>query len=211
MNGAKVTAYITNNGDGTANIKAVMHGTDGVDYVQEYNGINTIDPDDFYFRFTIDGCHLVFDNELGLPDCTSGWWSTHSPLVQVSAHQVCTVNFTNYTSGAGNWNNFVIVLNRADLSEYAVVRADNYGWGDGYAAATNSGGQADWAAWLSAMNGAKCTAQIINNGDGTADIKVLMHGNDGVDYIQDYIGINTIDPDNFYFRFTVDSSYLVFE
>ena len=211
MNGAKVTAYITNNGDGTANIKAVMHGTDGVDYVQEYNGINTIDPDDFYFRFTIDGCHLVFDTELGLPDCTSGWWSTHSPLVQVSAHQVCTVNFTNYTSGAGNWNNFVIVLNRADLSEYAVVRADNYGWGDGYAAATNSGGQADWAAWLSAMNGAKCTAQIINNGDGTADIKVLMHGNDGVDYIQDYIGINTIDPDNFYFRFTVDSSYLVFE
>ena len=211
MNGAKVTAYITNNGDGTANIKAVMHGTDGVDYVQEYNGINTIDPDDFYFRFTVDGCHLVFDNELGLPDCTSGWWSTHSPLVQVSAHQVCTVNFTNYTSGAGNWNNFVIVLNRADLSEYAVVRADNYGWGDGYAAATTSGGQADWAAWLSAMNGAKCTAQIINNGDGTADIKVLMHGNDGVDYIQDYIGINTIDPDNFYFRFTVDSSYLVFE
>ena len=211
MNGAKVTAYITNNGDGTANIKAVMHGTDGVDYVQEYNGINTIDPDDFYFRFTVDGCHLVFDNELGLPDCTSGWWSAHSPLVQVSAHQVCTVNFTNYTSGAGNWNNFVIVLNRADLSEYAVVRADNYGWGDGYAAATNSGGQADWAAWLSAMNGAKCTAQIINNGDGTADIKVLMHGNDGVDYIQDYIGINTIDPDNFYFRFTVDSSYLVFE
>jgi hypothetical protein len=121
------------------------------------------------------------------------------------------VNFTNYTSGAGNWNNFVIVLNRADLSEYAVVRADNYGWGDGYAAATTSGGQADWAAWLSAMNGAKCTAQIINNGDGTADIKVLMHGNDGVDYIQEYIGINTIDPDNFYFRFTVDSSYLVFE
>ena len=211
MNGAKVTAYITNNGDGTANIKAVMHGTDGVDYIQEYNGINTIDPDDFYFRFTVDGCHLVFDNELGLPDCTSGWWSAHSPLVQVSAHQVCTVNFTNYTSGAGNWNNFVIVLNRADLSEYAVVRADNYGWGDGYAAATTSGGQADWAAWLSAMNGAKCTAQIINNGDGTADIKVLMHGNDGVDYIQEYIGINTIDPDNFYFRFTVDSSYLVFE
>ena len=38
-----------------------------------------------------------------------------------------------------------------------------------------------------------------------------MHGTDGVDYIQDYIGINTIDPDDFYFRFTVDGSYLVFE
>jgi hypothetical protein len=53
--------------------------------------------------------------------------------------------------------------------------------------------------------------QIANNGDGTADIKAVMHGTDGVDYIQNYIGINTIDPDNFYFRFTVDSSYLVFE
>lgn len=211
MNGAKVTAYITNNGDGTANIKAVMIGNDGNEYVQEYTGINTVNPDDMYFRFTVDGCHLVFDNELGTPDCSAGWWSTHSPLVQVAAHQICTVNFTNYTSGGANWNNFVVVLNRADLSEYAVVRADNYGWGDGYAACTTSGGQADWGAWLSAMNGAKVSMQIANNGDGTADIKAVMHGTDGVDYIQNYIGINTIDPDNFYFRFTVDSSYLVFE
>ena len=211
MNGAKVTAYITNNGDGTADVKAVMYGTDGNVYTQEYNGINTIDPDDFYFRFTIDGCHLIFDNELGAPDCSTGWWGAHSPNVQVKAHQVCTVNFTNYTSGANNWNNFVAVLCKADNTEYAVVRADNFGWGDGYGACTPSGGQADWVAWLAAMNGAKVKLQVINNGDGTADVKAVMHGTDGVDYIQDYTGINTIDPDNFYFRFTVDSSYLVFE
>ncbi len=211
MNGAKVTAYITNNGDGTADIKAVMNGTDGNVYVQEYNGINTVDPDDMYFRFTIDGCHLVFDNAVGAADCSTGWWGAHSPLVQVKAHQVCTVNFTNYTSGVANWNNFVVVLNRADLSEYAVVRADNYGWGDGYGACKPSGGQADWGAWLAAMNGAKVTMLVVNNGDGTADVKAVMHGTDGKDYTQDYIGINTIDPDNFYFRFTVDSSYLVFE
>ena len=211
MNGAKVTAYITNNGDGTADIKAVMHGTNGTDYVQEYNGINTVDPDDMYFRFTVDGCHLVFDNALGTSDCTAGWWSAHTANVQVPANTVCTVNFTNYTSGGANWNNFVVVLNKADLAEYAVVRADNYGWGDGYAACTPSGGQADWGAWLAAMNGAKCSVQIVNNGDGTADIKAVMHGTDGVDYIQDYIGINTVDPDNLYFRFTVDGSYLVFE
>ena len=211
MNGAKVTAYITNNGDGTASIKAVMHGTNGKDYVQEYNGINTVDPDDMYFRFTIDGCHLVFDNALGTSDCSAGWWSAHTANVQVPSHTVCTVNLTNYTSGANNWNNFVVVLNKADLTEYAVLRADNYGWGDGYAACTPSGGQADWGAWLAAMNGAKCTIQIVNNGDGTADVKAVMHGTDGVDYVQDYIGINTVDPDNLYFRFTVDSSYLVFE
>ena len=211
MNGAKVTAYITNNGDGTADVKAVMIGNDGVTYEQEYKGINTVNPDDFYFRFTVDGSCLVFDTELGAPDCSTGWWQVFTPNVKVNSHQVCTVNFTNYTSGVSNWNNFVLILNRADLSEYAVVRADNYGWGDGYNACKPSGGQADWGAWLSAMNGAKVTMQIANNGDGTVDVKTVMHGTDGVDYIQDYIGINTIDPDNFYFRFTVDGSYLVFK
>ena len=212
MDGAKVTAYITNNGDGTADIKAVMHGTDGNTYVQEYNGINTVDPDDLYFRFTVDGCHMVFDNEVGAADCSTGFWGAHSTNVQVKSHQVCTVNFTNYTTGASNWNNFVLVLNGADVSkEYAVVRADNWGWGDGYAACTPSGGQADWGAWLAAMNGAKVTLQIANNGDGTADIKSVMHATNGQDYIQNYMGINTIDPDDLYFRFTVDGSYLVFE
>ncbi len=132
MNGAKVTAYITNNGDGTADVKAVMIGNDGVTYEQEYKGINTVNPDDFYFRFTVDNCCLVFDKELGTPDCSTGWWQVFTPNVKVRAHQICTVNFTNYTSGVSNWNNFVLILNRADLSEYAVVRADNYGWGDGY-------------------------------------------------------------------------------
>ena len=215
MDGAKVTAYITNNGDGSADIKAVMIGNNGVEYVQEYSGISTIDPDDMYFRFTVDACHLVFDTELGTPDCTTPWWSAFTPNVQVKAHQVCTVNFTNYTSGAGNWNNFVIILNRAEISqEYAVVRADNWGWGAGYdgnPGLVTIGSQGDWATWLAAMNGAKCSAQIVNNGDGTADVKVLMHGTDGVDYTQDYIGISTIDPDNFFFRFTVDGSYLKFE
>ena len=215
MNGAKVTAYITNNGDGSADIKAVMIGNNGIEYVQEYSGISTIDPDDMYFRFTVDACHLVFDTELGTPDCTTPWWSAFTPNVQVKAHQVCTVNFTNYTSGAGNWNNFVIILNRAEISqEYAVVRADNWGWGAGYdgnPGLVTIGSQGDWATWLAAMNGAKCSAQIVNNGDGTADVKVLMHGTDGVDYTQDYIGISTIDPDNFFFRFTVDGSYLKFE
>ena len=210
MDGAQVTAYITNNGDGTASVKAVMHGNDGVEYVQEYRGINTVDPDDFYFRFTVDNCHLVFDNALGAADNTSGWWTVFTPNVQVVAHQICTVSFTNYSGGA-NWNNFVVILNRADLSEYAVVRADNYGWGDGYAACTLSGGQADWGAWLAAMYGAKVTLTIANNGDGTADVKAVMVGNDGVTYTQDYIGINTIDPDDFYFRLTVDGSHLVLE
>jgi hypothetical protein len=212
MDGAKVTTYVTNNGDGTADVKAVMVGNNGATYTQEYKGINTIDPENFYFRKTVDGCHLVFDKEVGASDCSTPFWGAHSPNIKVIGHQVCTVNFTNYSSCVSNWNNFVIVLCRADNSEYAVVRADNYGWGDGYAACTPAMEEGrNWDAWRPAMNGAKVSAQIVNNGDGTADIKVVMHGIDGKDYTQDYIGINTVDPDNFYFNFTVDGSYLVFE
>ncbi len=212
MDGAKVTTYVTNNGDGTADVKAVMVGNNGATYTQEYKGINTIDPENFYFRYTVDGCHLVFDKEVGASDCSTPFWGAHSPNIKVIGHQVCTVNFTNYSSCVSNWNNFVIVLCRADNSEYAVVRADNFGWGDGYAACTPAMEEGrNWDAWRPAMNGAKVSAQIVNNGDGTADIKVVMHGIDGKDYTQDYIGINTVDPDNFYFNFTVDGSYLVFE
>ena len=212
MDGAKVTTYVTNNGDGTADVKAVMVGNNGATYTQEYKGINTVDPENFYFRFTVDGCHLVFDKEVGASDCSTPFWGAHSPNIQVIGHQVCTVNFTNYSSCASNWNNFCIVLCKADNTEYAVVRADNYGWGDGYGACTATMEEGrNWDAWRPAMNGAKVSAQIVNNGYGTADIKVLMHGTDGNDYTQDYIGINTVDPDNFYFNFTVDGSYLVFE
>ena len=212
MDGAKVTTYVTNNGDGTADVKAVMVGNNGAVYTQEYKGINTVDPDNFYFRFTVDGCHLIFDKEVGASDCSTPFWGAHSPNIQVIGHQVCTVNFTNYSSCANNWNNFCIVLCRADNSEYAVVRADNFGWGDGYAACTPTMEDGrDWEAWRPAMNGAKVSAKIVNNGDGTADIRIVMQGTDGKEYTQDYIGINTIDPDNFYFNFTVDNSYLVFE
>ena len=212
MNGAKVTAYVTNNGDGTATVKAVMTGNDGVTYLQEYVGINTVDADDMYFRFTVDGCHLVFDKEVGAPDCTTAFWGAHSPNVQVIGHQACTFHFTNYSNCVDNWNNFCVVLCKADNTEYAVVRADNYGWGNGYAACTPKMEEGrDWAAWKAAMNGAKVTVEVVNNGDGTADVKAVMHGTDGVDYTQEYIGINMVDADDFYVRFTVDGSYLVFE
>lgn len=213
MDGAKVTTYVTNNGDGTLDIKAIMVGNDGKTYTQEYKGMKGIDADNLYFRFTVDGSHLVFDNTVGAEDNSTGFWGAHSPNIQVIGHQVSTITFTNYSSCANNWNNFVIVLCSADGSkEYAVVRADNFGWGDGYAACTPAmEADRNWDEWRPAMNGAKCTAKITNNGDGTADIAVEMVGTNGKTYTQTYTGINTVDPDNFYFNFTVDGSHLVFE
>lgn len=211
MDGAKVTTYVTNNGDGTADVKAVMLGTDGNTYIQEYLGINTIDPNDFYFRFTVDGCHLEFDNVLGEEDNTTGWWAAHSELINVPVGKTYTTRFKNYTNGAANWNNFLVVLTNADGSnEYAVLRADNYGWGSAYDACTPSGGQSDWAAWLAAMDDATVTVSVTNHGS-SADVKAVMLGSDGNTYTQDYLGLSPIDGGDFYFHFTVEGGHLVFE
>jgi len=212
MNGAKVTTFVTNNGDGTADVKAIMIGNDGKEYYQLYEGITVSDPSDFFFRFTVDGSCLVFDDVLGAEDCSTGWWGAHSQNIKVAPGMKVSQTFINHTSGANNWNNWVAVLCREDNSEYAVVRADNYGWGDGYGSCTPScNGGENWAGWLAAMEGAKVTVTVINNGDGTADVKAIMIGNDGEIYWQNYEGITVNEPDNFFFRFTVDGSCLVFD
>ena len=210
MDGAKVTVYVTNIGDGTADVKTVMKGTDGNTYKQDYIGINTVDPDNFYFNFTVDGSHIEFDEVIGEENNSSPFWGAHSEMIQVPVGQTYTTRFKNFTNGAANWNNFCVVLTRQDNSEYAVVRADNYGWGDSYTACTPSGGQTDWAAWLAAMDEAMVTVSVTNNG-GSADVKCVMAGNDGQTYKQDYIGISPTDGDDLYFRFTIDGSHLIFE
>ena len=210
MDGAKVTTYITNNGNGTADIKAVMVGNDGNTYTQSYTGINTVDPNNCYFNFTIDNSHIEFDTVIGAEDNSSPFWDAHSADINVPVGKTMTQRFRNYTNGANNWNNFCVVLTREDNTEYAVVRADNYGWGDSYAACTPSGGQVDWASWLSAMDDALVTVSVTNNG-GSVDVKTVMIGNDGVTYKQDYIGISPTDGDNVRMRMTIDGSHLVFE
>ena len=209
MDGAKVTAYITNNGDGTADVKTVMAGTDGVTYTQDYIGINTVDPDNFYFNFTVDNSHLEFDEVIGAEDNSTAFWGAHSADITVPVGMTVTTRIKNYTNLQNNWNNFCVVLTSDGTTEYAVVRADNFGWGDSYAACTPSGGQDDWATWLAAMDEAVVTVSVTNNGS-SADVKMVMEGNDGNTYYQSYTGISPISND-LLFRFTVDGSHLVFE
>ncbi len=153
---------------------------------------------------------------VGAEDNSTGWWGAHAADINVPAGETREFNFTNYnnSASAANWNNFVPILRKADLTEYAVVRADNFGWGAGYDGNPNlvtSGGQADWATWLAAMNGAKCTVWVTNCNNGTADIQCIMHGTDGIDYIQYYLGIRYVEPSDLFVSFTVDSCHLVFE
>ena len=147
---------------------------------------------------------------LGAEDCSTAWWTEFTENMKIPAGETFEFNFTNYSSGANNWNNYVVILRKADLAEYAVVRADNYGWGDGYAACTPIGTQGDLATWLATMNGAKVKLFVTNCNNGTADIQAIVTGNDGSVTTQSYLGINTINPSDLNVAFTVDSSHLKF-
>lgn len=147
---------------------------------------------------------------LGAEDCSTAWWTEFTENMKIPAGETFEFNFTNYSSGAGNWNNYVLILRKADLAEYAVVRADNYGWGNGYAACTPIGTQGDWATWLATMNGAKVKMFVTNCNNGTADVQAIVTGTDGSVTTQSYLGINTINPSDLNVAFTVDSSHLKF-
>ena len=151
---------------------------------------------------------------VGAEDNSTGFWGAHAEDINVPAGETREINFTNYSTLGANWNNFVPILRKADLTEYAVVRANNYGWGAGYDGNPDlltSGGQADWGTWLAAMNGAKCTVWVTNCNNGTADVQCIMHGTDGIDYVQYYLGIRYVDPNDLFVSFTVDGCHLVFE
>ncbi len=215
MNGGKVTVQVTNNGDGTADVEAVTVGSDANIYTQTYKGITVADPNDFYFSLTLEKAHLEFDGVLGNEDNTTPFFGAKSDPIKVPAGHTVTTRFRNYTNGGANWNNYLAVVCKADLTlgadgEYAVLRADNYGWGNGYGTCTAACDHADWAAWLEAMNEGLVTLSVTNKGDGTADVKAVTLGSDGNTYTQTYTGI-TVDASDVNFYVTMEGAHIVFE
>ncbi len=154
---------------------------------------------------------------IGAADCTTGWWGELTQDLKVPAGKTYEFNFTNYSNLAGNWNNYVVILRNAALGEYAVLRADNWGWGDavggqGCPNITHSNSaSADFATWLAAMNGAKVKLYVTNCNNGAADVQAIVTGTDGSVSTQIYLGVNPVDPNDFQVAFTVDGSHLVFE
>lgn len=152
-------------------------------------------------------------NMIGAEDNSTAWWTIFSDDFKVSTGETKSISFTNYTNKANNWCNYSVILRKTDLTEYAVVRADNFGWGAGYdnnSSLQISGGQSDWTAWLNEMDGAKVTVYVTNCGNGTADVQAVMQGAAGTTYTQYYLGINTVDPSDLNFALTMEGCHLVF-
>ncbi len=115
---------------------------------------------------------------LGTTTFGLGWWSEFTNGVELKEGESKTVKLKNYSSGVENWHNYVIVFantqttsdkvpsadNYEGYAEYAVVRADAYGWGDASYAGTFENGWDDWNAWKDAMRDVDVTLVLTRNG-----------------------------------------------
>ncbi|MCR4957920.1 MAG: hypothetical protein K6B13_04845, partial [Prevotella sp.] len=53
---------------------------------------------------------------IGTTDNSTAFWGAHSVATKVEPGETFVTTFTNYTSGANGWNNFIVVLTNADGS-----------------------------------------------------------------------------------------------
>lgn len=152
---------------------------------------------------------------LGATDCSTGFWSEFSEVVEVPSGESVTANFVNYTDGLTNWHNFLVVLQNvpevhsvdanADYKEYGVMRADNYGWGAGYEGIATAECDWNWDTFVTDIDGANVELTITNNGD-TADVVAVVTSADGTVHNQSYTGI-AVDGD-LYYCLTLENAFL---
>lgn len=149
---------------------------------------------------------------IGTPDCSAGWWTNFSDYFTVPANTNLTLNFTNHTSGANNWNNWNLALTTDDergggkYSEFVVLRSDLYGWGGTYGDGKWSDvGYGDWDAFRADMEGADVTITVSRSGKNFVMDAVNKSPNGKV-YREVFTGVSDEETNRVFL--IVDGSYL---
>ncbi len=92
------------------------------------------------------------------------------------------------------------------MAEYAVVRMDNFGWGDGYATAILTSDW-NWDVFTSSINDSYIEITITNNGDNTADILYNVTYANSETHFQKYEGI-TVNSSDLTTALVIEGAYL---
>ncbi len=146
---------------------------------------------------------------VGAADFSNGWWTTFSLDWPVAPGTTQTVSMSVSSDNAGNWHSPCVILRKADLSEYIVVRQDHYGWGNSYDAAVASSNW-NWDTFMGAINGSKVDITVANDGNGMASIRYHVIDGNGEEHFQFYDHI-AIDSADVQFAIVTEESYLVFD
>ena len=150
---------------------------------------------------------------VGAEDNTTAFLGAFSDNFNVPIGVTKSIKFTNYCKEMTNYENFLVVLRKADNTEYAVLRADNYAMGNASSDCIMSGTQwvnQTWEEWCQSMDGAKVTVYVTNCGNGTADVQIEMICSDNELDTQYYLGLNAIEPNDLSFAMSVEGCHLVF-
>ena len=254
MDGATVQMTITRV-YATVTVRADITTTGGTQYYEEMvlpcgDGTQNIRA-----YLTIDNAHIVIDNDatattdsalpepvegtpVGSQDCTTGWWGAHSALNTLEANKTLHMEFTNYTAGTENYQNWVMVVTDGKYvtdngysadNEYLILRSDNYGWGSKYSAGmtthyrvnaipgfdelTDDDAKAAlyWSTFRSEMQGAYVIMDI-TRWETSLDILVGMVAQNGAIWYETYKADSFADASqNLGVFLTVDHSYLVID
>lgn len=146
-------------------------------------------------------------SQVGATDLSTGFWGAHSADFTVASGTSKVFKLYTYSTNAFNWNSPVTILRRANLTEFAVVRMDSFGWGDGFGTATSTH---DWDFGTMASNiyGSYVEITVTNNGNNTANIRYDVTYANGETHFQNYAGV-TVDSADLTCALTVDGCYLV--
>jgi hypothetical protein len=127
--GSYFEEFVINCGDGTQNIRT---------FLTTENGHLVIDDEATAFTDTELPEEPSVEGQLvGLQDNTTAWWTAFSDYYQVPSGKTLTIEFTNFTDKIENFHNWLCIASTDaprggdNYSEYFVLRADNYAWGDG--------------------------------------------------------------------------------
>ncbi len=137
---------------------------------------------------------------VGADDNSAAWWTEFSQYFTIPTDRLLRIEFTNYGSGANNWNNWNLCIATAErdadsYAEYFVLRSDAYGWGgaastyDGALIKTNYAeleGDDYWATFREKMQGASVTMDIDHSRTGNVYVTATQVATDGTVMIETY-------------------------
>jgi hypothetical protein len=147
------------------------------------------------------------ESQVGANDFSTLWWTAFSDDYTVASGSSKTLTMYCYSDNLANWHSPCVILRKADMTEYGVVRMDNYGWGDGYSTATLTSDW-NWDIFTSNISGSRVVITVTNNGDNTADILYNVTYANGETHFQKYAGI-TVDSADLSCALVTEVSYLV--
>ena len=145
--------------------------------------------------------------QVGANDFSTGWWTVFSDDYHIPSGQSKMLNMYCYSSNREPFHSPCTILRKADMTEYGVVRMDNFGWGDGYATATATSNW-NWDVFTSSINGSRVEITVTNNGDDTADVLYNVTYVNGETHFQKYEGF-TVDSSDLNCALVIEGAYVV--